>query len=139
MKVESYTLEVVLEAERGFADITREVQEFVEKSGVTQGIATVFVTGSTGAVIAMEYEPGLRKDIPEALERIAPRHGDYAHHLTWGDDNGSSHVRASLLGPSMVVPVVNGRLTLGTWQQVVVVNLDTKKRKRRVVVQVMGV
>ena len=139
MKVESYSLEVVLEAERGFADITREVQEFVERSGISQGVVTVFVTGSTGAVIAMEYEPGLKKDIPEALERIAPRHGDYAHHLTWGDDNGSSHVRAALLGPSMSIPVVKGRLTLGTWQQVVVVNLDTRQRRRRVVVTVMGV
>ncbi len=139
MKVESYSLEVVLEAERGFADITREVQEFVERSGISQGVVTVFVTGSTGAVIAMEYEPGLKKDIPEALERIAPRHGDYAHHLTWGDDNGSSHVRAALLGPSMTIPVVKGRLTLGTWQQVVVVNLDTRQRRRRVVVTVMGV
>jgi secondary thiamine-phosphate synthase enzyme len=138
MRVESYTIEVELEAEKGFADITAQVQEIVTKSGMRQGIAVVFNVGSTGAVTTMEYEPGLKKDIPRALERIAPRNESYEHHLTWGDDNGSAHVKAALLGPSLAVPFTDGRLTLGTWQQIVVINFDTRARRRRVVVQLLG-
>jgi secondary thiamine-phosphate synthase enzyme len=138
MRVESYTIEVELEAEKGFADITAQVQEIVAKSGMRQGIAVVFNVGSTGAVTTMEYEPGLKKDIPRALERIAPRNESYEHHLTWGDDNGSAHVKAALLGPSLAVPITDGRLTIGTWQQIVVINFDTRARRRRVVVQLLG-
>jgi secondary thiamine-phosphate synthase enzyme len=138
MRVESYTIEVELEAEKGFADITAQVQEIVAKSGMKRGIAVVFNVGSTGAVTTMEYEPGLKKDIPRALERIAPRSESYEHHLTWGDDNGSAHVKAALLGPSLAVPFTDSRLTLGTWQQIVVINFDTRARRRRIVVQLLG-
>ncbi|WP_456474387.1 secondary thiamine-phosphate synthase enzyme YjbQ [Candidatus Pyrohabitans sp.] len=138
MRIESYSIEVELEAEKGFADITPQVQEVVAKSGMQRGIAVVFNVGSTGAVTTMEYEPGLKKDIPRALERIAPRGESYEHHLTWGDDNGSAHVRAALLGPSLAVPFENSRLTLGTWQQIVAINLDTRPRRRRIVVQLLG-
>ena len=138
MRVASHEIEVELEAEKGFADITRKVQELIAKSGMRQGVAVVFNVGSTGAVTTMEFEPGLKKDIPSALERVAPRDANYEHHLTWGDDNGSAHVRAALLGPSLAVPFANGRLTLGTWQQIVVINFDTRRRRRRVVVQLLG-
>ncbi|NOZ59368.1 MAG: YjbQ family protein [Euryarchaeota archaeon] len=138
MRIASYEIEVELEAEEGFADITARVQEIVEKSGIRQGVAVVFNVGSTGAITTMEFEPGLRKDIPRALERVAPRGESYEHHLTWGDDNGAAHVRAALLGPGLTVPIVDGRLTLGTWQQIVVINFDTRRRRRRVVVQLLG-
>jgi secondary thiamine-phosphate synthase enzyme len=138
MRVASYEIEVELEAEKGFADITSKVQEIVSKSGIKQGIAVVFNVGSTGAVTTMEFEPGLKKDIPRALERVAPRGESYEHHLTWGDDNGAAHVRAALLGPCIAVPFINGRLTLGTWQQIVVINFDTRRRRRSVVVQLLG-
>ncbi len=138
MQIANYTLEVEAEADKGFVDITQEVQKLVIKSGIGSGIAVVFNVGSTGAVTTMEYEPGLKKDIPRALERVAPKGESYEHHLTWGDDNGSAHVKASILGPSLVVPFKDGRLTLGTWQQIVVINFDTRARRRRVVVQIMG-
>ena len=138
MRVANYSIEVELEAEKGFADITPQVQEIIAKSGMQSGIAVVFNVGSTGAVTTMEYEPGLKKDIPRALERIAPRGESYEHHLTCGDDNGSAHVRAALLGPSLSVPFESGRLTLGTWQQIVAINFDTRPRRRRIVVQLLG-
>ncbi len=138
MGVYSEIIEFFAEAEKGIVDITKDVQKIVEKSGFRNGIATVFIVGSTGAVTTMEYEPGLKKDIPRALERIAPSNIDYEHHKTWHDDNGKSHVRASIVGSSITVPFINGRLTLGTWQQIVAMNLDTKDRHRKVVVVVIG-
>jgi secondary thiamine-phosphate synthase enzyme len=96
------------------------------------------VPGSTGSVTTTEFEPGAFTDLPAALQRIAPREAEYAHHLTWGDDNGRSHVRASILGPSLTVPFTDGRLLLGTWQQIVFIELDTRPRRRRVVVQMLG-
>ena len=119
-------------------DITQDVQDSISKSGLKTGIVIVFNTGSTGAISTIEYEPGLKKDIPVALERIAPSSVEYEHHKTWGDDNGRGHVRATILGPSLVVPFVDGKLTLGTWQQIVVINLDTRDRKREIVIQIMG-
>ncbi len=138
MGVYTETIEFFAEAEKGIVDITKDVQRIVEKSGFRNGIATVFIVGSTGAVTTMEYEPGLKKDIPNALERIAPSNIDYEHHKTWHDDNGKSHVRASIVGASITVPFINGRLTLGTWQQIVAMNLDTRSRQRKVVVVVIG-
>ncbi|MCK4491855.1 MAG: secondary thiamine-phosphate synthase enzyme YjbQ [Candidatus Altiarchaeales archaeon] len=119
-------------------DVTHRVQGLVSKSGLRNGIVTVFNIGSTGAVSTVEYEPGLKRDIPAALERIAPSDVDYEHHKTWGDDNGRGHVRATVLGPSLVVPFVDGKLTLGTWQQIVAINLDTGDRDRKLVVQIIG-
>ena len=103
-----------------------------------KGITCVFIVGSTGAVTTIEYEPGLKKDFSDAMGRIAPSDIPYEHHKTWGDDNGRSHVRASLVGPSLVIPFLNGKLILGTWQQIVVMNFDTKDRNRRIAIQVMG-
>ncbi len=125
----------------GFTDIqdlTEEVSALVRESGLHGGSVTVFVTGSTGGVTTMEFEPGLKRDLPEALEKIAPTKKSYHHDATWGDGNGFSHVRASLIGPSLVVPFTEGKPLLGTWQQIVLLDFDNKRRRRRVVVQIMG-
>jgi secondary thiamine-phosphate synthase enzyme len=119
-------------------DLTEAVSGAVTESGVTAGLVTVFVVGSTAAVTTIEYEPGAVADLNSVFEQIAPRHGDYQHHLRWGDDNGSSHVRAALLGPSLTVPVADGRLLLGTWQQIMLLEFDTRARKREVVLQIVG-
>jgi len=119
-------------------DVTSEVSEALRRSGVDSGVVTVFVPGATGAVTTIEYEPGLVEDIDELFERIAPRGRDYHHDLRWKDGNGHSHVRASLLGPSIAVPFNAGRLELGIWQQIVVVDFDNRPRDREVVCQVMG-
>jgi secondary thiamine-phosphate synthase enzyme len=119
-------------------DLTGRVQEVVERHGFREGQALVFVSGSTAGLTTVEFEPGLQKDLPAALERVAPRGITYAHEETWHDDNGHAHVRASLLGPSLAVPFKEGRLLLGTWQQVVLVDFDTRPRRRDVVVQLSG-
>ncbi len=119
-------------------DLTREVAEAVRDSGIAEGIATVFVTGSTAALTTLEFEPGLVHDLKAAFERLYPREMEYRHHERWGDDNGHSHVRASMLGPSLVVPVNEGELTLGTWQQIVLVDFDTRGRDREFLVQILG-
>jgi secondary thiamine-phosphate synthase enzyme len=119
-------------------DITERVAAAVEKSGLAAGTVTVFVVGSTAGLTTIEFEPGAVADFNRVMERLAPRRAEYEHHLRWGDDNGSSHVRAALLGPSLTVPFVDRRLTLGTWQQIVLVEFDTRPRKRELVVQVLG-
>ncbi|MGM0568717.1 MAG: secondary thiamine-phosphate synthase enzyme YjbQ [Elusimicrobiota bacterium] len=119
-------------------DITGEIEAFVRESGVSDGAVSVFVRGSTGAVSAIEFEPNLVKDFKEAMERFAPSNKTYHHKKTWNDDNGFSHVRASLVGPSEVVPVSGGRLIIGTWQQIVVIDFDTGPRKREVFLTVLG-
>lgn len=123
-------------------DLTDRVRKAVSASGVRQGQALVFVTGSTGAITTIEHEPGLvETDMPAALDRLFPRHGEgveYGHEEMWHDGNGHSHVRASFLGPDLTVPVVDGEPRLGRWQQVVFVELDNKPRERTVLVQVMG-
>jgi secondary thiamine-phosphate synthase enzyme len=119
-------------------DITDEVQEALEKTSLKTGVVTVFVTGATAAVTTIEYEDGLVADLADALQRIAPVEIDYAHNERWHDGNGHSHIRASLLGPSLTVPFCEGRLMLGTWQQIVFLELDNRPRQRKVVVQIMG-
>lgn len=120
------------------ADLTDTVQSAVTGSGAREGVVTVFVSGSTAGVTAVEFEAGVVSDLDRALERIAPRRGEYRHHLRWGDDNGSGHVRAGLVGPSLSIPFRDGRLLLGTWQQIVLVEFDTRARTRHYVIQVMG-
>ena len=120
-------------------DLTADVQAAVAESGVSTGQAALLVHGSTAALTTLEYEPGLvNHDIAAAMERIAPRDGRYEHEETWHDDNGHSHVRASLIGPSLALPVVEGRIPLGTWQQIVLIDFDTRPREREVVVTVVG-
>jgi secondary thiamine-phosphate synthase enzyme len=120
-------------------DITSEVGVVVAESGVRDGILVVFAVGSTAAITTTEAEPGLlMHDLRAFYERIAPADMYYKHEETWHDDNGHSHVRASSLGPSLTVPVVDGRMTLGTWQQIVLLDFDTRARQRKVVVQIVG-
>ncbi len=119
-------------------DITDDVQEAVAGSGLCAGTATVFVPGATGAVTTMEYEDGLVKDLGQALERFVPTGIDYAHNQRWHDGNGHSHIRAAFFGPSLNVPFLEQRLCLGTWQQIVFLELDNRNRRRRIIVQLMG-
>ena len=138
MPVLTKRIQLRTEAENDVLDITEEVQLAVEESGFDAGVATVFVPGSTAAVTTIEIEPGLAKDFPAMLERVAPGDIDYEHQKAWHDGNGKSHVKASLVGPSLSVPFEGGVLTLGTWQQIAFVELDIRPRRREVVVQVMG-
>jgi secondary thiamine-phosphate synthase enzyme len=119
-------------------DITGKVQDIVSESGIANGLACIFVPGSTAAVTTVEFEPGLVKDLNEAMDRLYPKGIDYEHHRRWGDGNGYSHVRGSLVGPSLTVPIVDGRLLLGTWQQIVFLEFDNKPRSREVTVQIVG-
>ena len=120
-------------------NITELVSEVVAQSDMREGTVTVFNVGSTAGITTTEYEPGLvNYDIRAAFEKIAPEDARYEHEETWHDDNGHSHVRASLLGPSLSVPVVDGRLTLGTWQQIILVDFDTRPRTRTVICQIVG-
>jgi len=119
-------------------DITDLVASAVADSHCRAGIATVFVVGSTAAVTTIEFEPGAIADLNRLFEDLAPRDADYRHHLRWGDDNGSSHVRAALLGPSLTVPFADAKLLLGTWQQIMLLECDTRDRDREVIVQILG-
>ncbi|MBN1677023.1 MAG: YjbQ family protein [Candidatus Thermoplasmatota archaeon] len=119
-------------------DVTAKVQEVVTRSKVKEGLACVFVVGSTAAVTTVEHEPGLVADMQEAMDRLYPKEADYKHHRRWGDGNGHSHIRASFVGPSLTVPVADGRLLLGTWQQIVFMEFDNKPRTRELAVQVVG-
>lgn len=119
-------------------DVTSDVSELVSKSGLSSGIVTVFAPGATAGVTTIEFEPGLVEDIDELFERIAPRNRDYHHNLRWNDGNGHSHVRASLLGPSLTIPFNDGKLILGVWQQIVLIDFDNRSRKRDIFCQVMG-
>jgi len=117
-------------------DITPQVAEVVRRRGPDQGQALVFVVGSTAGLTTVEFEPGLVEDLPDAFERLAPRHARYHHEETWHDGNGYAHVRASLLGCSLTIPIEHGKLLLGTWQQVVLVDFDNRPRKREIIVQI---
>ena len=120
-------------------NITEQVNDAVIDSGIRDGAVIVFNVGSTAGITTTEYEPGLvNHDIKAAFEKIAPEHGRYEHEETWHDDNGHSHIRATLLGPSLSVPLVGGRLTLGTWQQIILVDFDTRARTRTVICQIIG-
>lgn len=119
-------------------DVTDDLRRLVTESGIREGQATVFVPGATASVTTLEYEPGLLQDLPAVLNALIPAGRAWQHNRTWGDGNGASHLRAALIGPSLTVPVVNGALTLGTWQQVVLIDHDTRPRDRRVILQVIG-
>lgn len=138
MGVYSDEINIKTDGEVDIVDITGEIQNIVDKSKLNDGIACIFVPGSTGAITTIEYEPGLMKDLPRALETIAPKGIYYDHHETWHDDNGHSHIRASLMGPGITIPFKNGKLIHGTWQQIVFVEFDTRPRDRNIVVQLVG-
>ena len=124
--------------ETDIINITGEVEGVVGKSKLKNGIVTIFVSGATGALTTVEYESGLVSDLKVAFERWAPRRGEYAHNARWGDGNGFSHIRASLLGPSLTVPFSGGKLTLGTWQQIIFIDFDNRSRSRELTVQIIG-
>ncbi len=139
MAVESHTVQIETGGNSQVLDITEQVIACIESGQVTSGNVTVFVVGSTAGVTTTEYEPGLvNRDLKTAFEGIAPENARYLHEQTWHDDNGHSHVRASLLGPSLTVPVIDRQLQLGTWQQIVLIDFDTRPRARRIIVQVIG-
>ena len=120
-------------------NLTGRVQDALAKSQITEGAVTLFNVGSTAGITTTEYEPGLvNYDIEAAFERLAPQNARYEHEETWHDDNGHAHVRASLLGPSLTVPIVDGKLTLGTWQQIILVDFDTRPRNRTIICQMTG-
>ncbi len=120
-------------------NITEQVSEAIVQSDITDGTVTLFNVGSTAGITTTEYEPGLANyDLKAAFEKIAPKNGRYEHEETWHDDNGHAHVQATLLGPSLSVPIVAGRLTLGTWQQIILVDFDTRPRTRTIICQIIG-
>jgi secondary thiamine-phosphate synthase enzyme len=126
---------------KGFGDtidITDDVSKVVGESEVADGLVTVFCPGSTGTITTIEYESGIIKDLQRALEKIAPADAKYEHNLRWGDGNGFSHVRAALLKPSLTIPLLGGKLSLGTWQQIVFIDFDNRERQRSIIVQIVG-
>ena len=139
MTVQSHNLETKTQGNTHVVNITDQVARCIESGQITNGTATVFVVGSTAGVTTTEFEPGLvKRDLKAAFEGIAPEDATYLHEQTWHDDNGHAHVRASLLGPSLTVPFIDRSLQLGTWQQIVLIDFDTRSRSRRFVVQVIG-
>ena len=139
MSVESHQFRMDTQGHSQVLNITDQVRRCVESGRIASGIATVFVVGSTAAITTTEFEPGLvDRDLKVAFEGIAPENAEYLHEQTWHDDNGHSHVRASLVGPSLTVPFTDGQLQLGTWQQIVLMDFDTRPRTRQLIVQVLG-
>ena len=138
MNVITKRFEIKSKGENDMIDITDNISKGVIESEIKNGNVTIFVSGSTGALTTIEYEPGLQIDFPKMLSRIAPDDLDYGHEQMWHDGNGRSHVKASLVGPSLTVPFEDGQLLLGTWQQIVFLELDTKSRMRSIVFQIIG-
>jgi secondary thiamine-phosphate synthase enzyme len=133
--------ETILLSTKGFSDIldiTHQVDAVIDRSRIENGLVTVFCPGSTGAVTTIEYESGVLKDLQKAIEKIVPSNIPYEHDRRWGDGNGFSHVRAALMKPSLTIPMVKGKLALGTWQQIVFIDFDNQKRERNLIIQIMG-
>jgi secondary thiamine-phosphate synthase enzyme len=139
MSVITGAIEFASQGDADMVRITEEVTEAVRKTGLRDGTVTLFVPGATGALTTLEYEPGVVEDVQKALDVVAPADGFYQHNVNLGDGNGHSHVRAGLVGPSLAVPIVDGRLTLGRYQNIVFCDFDARPRERSIVVQVMGV
>ena len=138
MPIVQGTIELQTTADTDVVDLTPDVSDFIAESGVTDGILVIFVPGSTAGVTTIEYESGAVADLKRAVERLAPRDEHYEHNLRWGDGNGYSHIRAALLGPSLTVPVREGQLELGSWQQIVLCDFDNRPRKRRVLLRLLS-
>lgn len=138
MQIVTKTIFLRSKGEGDMIDITPETSKILTQSKLRDGIITIFISGSTAAVTTIEYEPGLKQDFPSMLSRIAPRNMEYQHENMWHDGNGHSHVRASLIGPSLTVPFKDSTLMLGTWQQIVFLEMDARKRDRNVILQMMG-
>lgn len=138
MTVYHDSIDIESSGENDIIDITEDVQHVVSRSRLKEGICIVFVPGSTGTLSTMEYEHGLKQDVPKALDKIAPKNQEYQHHETWHDDNGRSHVKATLMGASLTVPFQNKKILHGTWQQLIFIELDTQPRRRSLIVQLVG-
>jgi secondary thiamine-phosphate synthase enzyme len=136
--IHSETISINTKGFSDIIDITDRVDAVIGRSRIENGLVTVFCPGSTGAVTTIEYESGVLRDLQKAIEKIAPSNIPYEHDKRWGDGNGFSHVRAALMKPSLTIPVVRGKLALGTWQQIVFIDFDNRKRERNILVQVMG-
>lgn len=136
--LKTLTISVSTKGFNDIKDLTPQVRKALRESGLHEGAVTIFVSGSTADLTTIEYEPGLLEDLPAAFEKLAPMKARYVHDDTWHDGNGYAHVRAALLGPSLVVPVANGDLLLGTWQQIVLIDFDNRPRRREVVAQFAG-
>jgi secondary thiamine-phosphate synthase enzyme len=138
MPIAQGSLERQTTADTDVLDLTPDLSDFVSKSGVAEGLLVIFVPGSTAGITTIESESGAIADFKRAVERVAPRDEHYEHNLRWGDGNGYSHIRAALLGPSLTVPVSEGQLELGTWQQVVLCDFDNRPRRRRVLLRLLS-
>src|SRR5918995_4135941 len=138
MKVVSDTIKLQTKGEGDMIDMTSQLSNIVKESKIKNGAVTIFVSGSTAAVTTIEYESGLIHDFPAMLSRIVPKNIEYEHDNTWHDGNGHSHVRASLIGPGLTVPFKEGNLMLGTWQQIVLLETDTRPRERKIILQIIG-
>jgi len=136
--VDTHTIRLSTRGHSDMHDITRQVQEAVRASGIQNGLVTVFTPSSTSGITTIEFESGALADLKRLFEQIAPEAAHYEHNLRWGDGNGYAHVRAALLGPSLTIPVSNGALMLGTWQQITFIDFDNRPRRREIIVQVVG-
>lgn len=136
--IHTFSFEKKSSGDTDIIDITGELEQFVRESGIEQGYVAAFVPGSTAGLTTIEFEGGVVNDLRKAIERLIPRNVSYDHDARWGDGNGYSHVRAAMMGPSLYVPVINGQMTLGTWQQAVLCDFDNRPRTRKVIVQVCG-
>lgn len=138
MAVETREITFITKGNCDVLDVTSQISEEIKQSGVNNGIVTIFVPGSTGGLSTIEYESGLVSDIKEAMERIAPQGIEYKHNLKWKDGNGHSHIRASIVGPSITIPFTKKKMLLGTWQQVIFLDFDNCSRNRRLILQIIG-
>ena len=138
MKIITKNLKISTKFELQIINITNEIEKIIQLININSGIAVIFCKGSTGSITTIEYEPGLIEDFPNMLKRIIPNKINYKHELMWHDGNGHSHVRASLLGPSLSIPFTNKKLILGTWQQIIFIELDVKPRNRELIIQILG-
>ncbi|RPI17325.1 MAG: YjbQ family protein [Ignavibacteriae bacterium] len=138
MKIKTEKLTVSTKGNCDVVNITESVQSLIDKYELHEGNVTVFVVGSTASISTIEYEPGLRKDLPQLLEKLIPSGQKYFHNDTWGDHNGHAHLRSTLFGCSQTIPFIKGDLMLGTWQQIIVIDFDERPRERKIIVQLVG-
>ncbi len=138
MKVVTHSFQLKTKGHTDIIDITPQVSQTLESSDLKNGTLTCFIGGSTAGITTIEYEGGLKRDLPELWEKLVPSNRTYHHDATWGDANGYAHLRSSLVGTSFTVPFVGGRMMLGTWQQIVLLDFDNRSRSREVIVQIMG-
>jgi len=136
--VETREITFITKGNCDVVDVTSQISEEIKQAGINDGIVTIFVPGSTGGLSTIEYESGLVSDIKEAMERIAPQGIEYKHNLKWKDGNGHSHIRASIVGPSITIPFTKKKMLLGTWQQVIFLDFDNCSRNRRLILQIIG-